>query len=59
MAARNGTEVVIDGKVIKLSGYESEEYLQRLASYLNGKIAEYNRVESFKRQSADMQSILL
>ena len=59
MAARNGTEVVIDGKVIKLSGYESEEYLQRLASYLNGKIAEYNRVESFKRQSADLQSILL
>jgi cell division protein ZapA len=54
-----GTEVVIDGKVIKLSGYESEEYLQKLASYLNSKIAEYNRMESFKRQPSDMQSILL
>ena len=54
-----GTEVVIDGKVIKLSGYESEEYLQKLASYLNAKIAEYNRMESFKRQPSDMQSILL
>ncbi|MCR5791269.1 MAG: cell division protein ZapA [Lachnospiraceae bacterium] len=55
----NGTEVVIDGKVIKLSGYESEEYLQKVASYINGKINEYNRMDSFKRQPADMQSILL
>ncbi len=59
MAAKQGTEVVIDGKVIKLSGYESEEYLQRVASYINGKIAEYNKVESFRKQPADMQSILL
>ncbi len=55
----NGTEVVIDGKVIKLGGYESEEYLQKVASYINNKIAEYNKMESFKRQPADMQSILL
>ena len=59
MAGKNGTEVVIDGKVLKLSGFESEEYLQRLASYLNGKISEYNKLESFRRQPADMQSILL
>ncbi len=59
MTGRNGTEVIIDGKVIKLSGYESEEYLQKVASYLNGKIYEYNRVESFRKQPSDMQSILL
>ena len=42
-----------------LSGYESEEYLQRVASYINNKIAEYNKVDSFKRQSLDTQNVLL
>ena len=40
MAAKTDAEVIIDGKVYTLSGYESEEYLQKIASYLNGKIAE-------------------
>ena len=59
MAGRNDTEVVIGGKVITLSGYESEEYLQKVASYINNKIAEYNRVDSFRRQPLDLQNVLL
>ena len=31
MPAKNETEVVIGGKSFKLSGYESEEYLQKVA----------------------------
>ena len=59
MASKTDTEVIIGGKVFTLSGYESEEYLQKVASYLNNRINEYNKVESFKKQSVDRQSILL
>ncbi len=59
MSTKTDTEVIIAGKVFTLSGYESEEYLQRVASYINNKIAEYNKVDSFKRQSLDTQNVLL
>jgi cell division protein ZapA len=59
MAGKTDTEVIIGGKVLTLSGYESEEYLQRVASYINNKIAEYNKVESFRRNPLDRQSTLL
>ena len=59
MSNKTDTEVIIGGRVFTLSGFESEEYLQKVASYINNKIAEYNKVDSFKRQSSDMQNILL
>ncbi len=59
MATKHDTEVLIGGKVFTISGYESEEYLQRIAAYINGKISEYSKVESFTRQSIDVQGILL
>lgn len=59
MTAKTDTEVIIGGKVFTLSGYESEEYLQKVASYINNKISEYNKVDSFRRQPIDTQSVLL
>lgn len=59
MSAKTDTEVIIGGKVFTLSGYESEEYLQRVASYINNKMAEYAKVDAFKRQPLDTQSVLL
>lgn len=59
MSAKTDTEVIIGGKVFTLSGYESEEYLQKVASYINNKINEYNRVDSFRRQPMDTQGVLL
>lgn len=59
MASKTDTEVIIAGKVFTLSGYESEEYLQKVASYINNKFNEYNKMDGFKRQSVDTQSILL
>ena len=59
MAAKTDTEVIIGGKVFTLSGYESEEYLQKVASYINNKVAEYNKIDSFKRQPLDTQNVLL
>lgn len=59
MSAKTDTEVIIGGKVFTLSGYESEEYLQKVASYINNKLNEYSKVESFKRQPLDTQSVLI
>lgn len=59
MSAKTDTEVIIGGKVLTLSGYESEEYLQKVASYINNKLNEYSRVDSFRRQPMDKQSVLL
>jgi cell division protein ZapA len=59
MGAKTDTEVIIGGKVFTLSGYESEEYLQKVASYINNKMNEYAKMESFTRQSSDTQNFLL
>ncbi len=57
--SKNYTQVIIGGKVFTLSGYESEEYLQRVSTYLNHKIAECASVEGYRRQSAEMRNTLL
>ena len=59
MSVKTDTEVIIGGKVFTLSGYESKEYLQKVASYINNKMTEYGKVESFRRQPLDTQSVLL
>jgi cell division protein ZapA len=59
MGAKTDTEVIIGGKVFTLSGYESEEYLQKVASYINNKMNEYSKMESFTRQSSETQNFLL
>ena len=59
MSSKNKTQVIIAGKIYTLSGYESEEYLQKVAAYLNGKITEFRGMDGYHRLSQEMQSILL
>lgn len=59
MATKTDAEVIIFGKVFTLSGYESEEYLQKVASYLNNKMNEYSKIDSFKRQPSETQNVLM
>lgn len=59
MSAKTDTEVIIGGKVFTLSGYESEEYLQKVASYINNKMAEYGKTDRFRRLPLDTQSVLI
>lgn len=56
---RRMMEVIIDGKVYTLAGEESEEYMQRIASYVNNKIQELKAMPSYKKLSKDLQGILL
>lgn len=59
MDSKVDAEVLIGGKVYTLSGYESEEYFQKVASYINNKMAEYGKMDSFKKLPLDMQSVLM
>lgn len=58
-SSKNCTEVLIGGKVFTLSGFESEEYLQRVSTYLNHKITECTNMDSYRRQTAETRSTLL
>lgn len=59
MSAKKSTEVLIGGKVYTLSGYEEEEYLQKVAAYINNKINEFNSRDDFRRFSNDMKATLI
>ena len=59
MAEKHSVKVLIDGKAITLSGYESEEYLRRVAFYLNNKIAELSSISGYGRLTQDTKSMLL
>ena len=55
-SSKNFTEVLIGGKVFTLSGFESEEYLQKVSTYLNHKIDECSSSEGYRKQSAETRS---
>ena len=59
MSSKTDIQVVIGGKVYTLSGYESDEYLQKIALYINNKIDEMNQIPNYRRMGMDMQKILL
>lgn len=59
MAEKKVIKVLIGGKVMTMSGYESEEYMQRVASYINSKIEEYEKADSFRKASSDIKHRML
>ena len=59
MASKTDVQVLLGGKVYTLSGYESEEYLQKIALYINNKMTELNQMPGYKRMGSDMQKTLL
>lgn len=59
MDSKNYTEVIIGGKVYTLAGFEEEVYLQRVASYINDKMAALKGQQGFLRQSTDYQTIMV
>lgn len=59
MSEKSSAEVLIGGKVYTLSGYEGEEYLQRVAAYINNKINEFNGMEELRSFTSDMKAILI
>ena len=59
MAMKNTAEVVIAGRVYKISGYESPEYLHQIAVYLNDKMSELQKTDGYRKQNTDQKQLLL
>ena len=56
---RNDTEVFINNRKYMLSGFESEEYLQKVAGYINSKINELKTLDSYRNLDNEMRTVLL
>lgn len=59
MNKMNDIEVIINNKRYNLLGYESEEYLHKIASYINNKYSEFKKKDFYKMMDSEMKSILL
>lgn len=59
MNRKNDVDVIINNKKYTLSGFESDEYMQKIASYINSKYAQFRLVEQFRHLDADMKNVLL
>ena len=59
MAVKNTAKLIIGGKIITLGGYESEEYFQKVASYINKKIEELSAMPGYSRQPMETKHTLI
>ena len=59
MSSKNYVDVIIDGKIYNIGGFESEAYLQKVATYINNMVQDFKQNESYRMQNMDMQRILL
>ena len=59
MEEKNYTEVLINGNVYTLGGAEDPEYLQKVAAYINEKVAVLKAQPGFTRQNKDYQEVMI
>lgn len=59
MKKKNDISVVINKKQYTLSGYESEEYLQKIAVFLNSKYNELSNIDGYNRIDEKLRAVLI
>ena len=59
MSGKKSTQVIIDGRILNLAGYESEEYLQNIAAYVNRKIREIDAGMRGRFINPDLRAALI
>ena len=60
MGDKNTVDVIIDGKIVRVSGTESEAYLVSVSNYLNAKITSFKKeFKNYRLLDEDLRSILL
>lgn len=59
MKDRTDTEVLIDGRKYTISGKEGDEYMQKIASYINRKLTGFREKESYRHMDMDLRNVLL
>ena len=55
----NDLEVIINNKRYTISGYESEEYLQKIASHINSKYAQFRTHENYNHMDSEIRNVLM
>lgn len=56
---KNSTQVYIAGKVYTVEGYEEEDYLQKVAAYINTRISDLKKSGNFLRQGVDFFHVMV
>lgn len=56
---KNDVEVLINGRTYTICGFESAEYLQQIAGYINRKYAEFQKMENYKQMDVELRNVLL
>lgn len=59
MNRKNDVEVIINNRKYTLSGFESDEYMQKVATYINGKYEQFKMQEGFRNLDVDMKNVLM
>ena len=59
MEKKNNVEVIINNKIYTICGFESDEYLQKIASYINVKYSDFKAREEYTSLTSDLKTILL
>lgn len=58
MAKKNAAEVLINGKIYTISGYESTAYLHKVASYLNEMEETVSAMDGYRRLASEEKQLL-
>lgn len=56
---KNDVEVIINNKIYTICGFESDEYILKIASYINSKFAEIKECEGYNNLNNEMKSIMI
>ncbi len=59
MNNKNDVEVLINGRKYTICGFESAEYLQKVATYINSKFMEFKDKDYYYSLDMDLRNILL
>lgn len=59
MAAKKEIDVLINQKKYTIFAHESEDYVQKLATYLNNKYSELKSQEGYNKMEAELRGIFL
>ncbi|HAK58397.1 MAG TPA: cell division protein ZapA [Lachnospiraceae bacterium] len=59
MQDQTTAEVLIDGRTYTIAGFESDEYLQQVATYINRKLGELKKNGDYMRLDLDTRNALL
>ena len=55
MNDKNYAEVLIDGKIYTLGGAEDQEYFQKVAGYITGKMTELKKQDRFPGRARNIR----